>query len=40
LADAKRVTADRVYCQNCAIRMMELLLDMDLIIGCGRAFIP
>jgi hypothetical protein len=40
LADGGRILTDREYCRRCAIRVMELILDLNRIRGSGRVFIP
>jgi len=40
LADRERVVRDRAYAQRAAIRLMELLMDVDQIRGSGRLYLP
>jgi hypothetical protein len=39
ISDADRV-AERDYRERCASRLVEILLDLDNLLGAGRLFIP
>jgi hypothetical protein len=40
LARPKRLLLERAYCELAAIRLMEILLDIDLVRGTGRLWLP
>ena len=40
IANTKRVLRDRRYAERVAVRLMEVLIDIDLYRGVGRIFIP
>jgi len=40
LGDAKRMMADRQYFERAAIRLIEIVMDLDQYCGTGRVYIP
>lgn len=40
IGDANRFLADRAYRNNCADRILEILLDIEIWMGTGRLFVP
>lgn len=40
VANLKRVTTDRAYAEATALRLLERLIDMPLLLGAGRLYIP
>jgi hypothetical protein len=40
IAAAERLRSDPVYAERAAIKLMELLLDIELVRGSGRVFLP
>jgi hypothetical protein len=39
-ADADRLLADRAYCEDAAVRLIEILMDLDHLRGSGRLWLP
>lgn len=40
LADAARIRTDRAYAERAAERLIEICLDIDLVRGSGRLYLP
>jgi hypothetical protein len=40
LADADRLITDRAYCRDAAVRLMEILDDLEAARGAGRLWLP
>jgi hypothetical protein len=40
IADGARLLSDAEYAERAAARLMEILLDLDRLLGCGRLYLP
>ena len=40
ISDGDRLFADRAYAERAAVRLMEILLDIETLRGSGRLFLP